>query len=122
MDNQFKTAVQIVINKAWEDDEFRAKMVANPKGNIHKLTGLKIPSEVDLIFNDQTDNSKTYINIPPKPNFDDMELSDEQLEIVAGGEVMFGAFTLAVALGVTAGAAVVGGAAGGAAAGIGAGW
>jgi hypothetical protein len=42
-----------------------------------------------------------HINIPAKPNYDNLELSDEQLEVVAGGEV-------AAAVGIFLGGAAVG--------------
>ena len=49
---------------------------------------MDLPADVNLKFNYQTDHNYTYVNIPPKPNFEDMELTDEQLEQVAGGEVI----------------------------------
>ena len=80
------------------------------------VTGLQVPSGVNLVVNDQTDTSIGYINIPPKPNYDDMELSDEQLEVVAGGEVVL----IAALIGL--GGAVIGAAGGIAGAGISKGW
>lgn len=56
--------------------------------------------------------SKVYINIPPKPDYDNMELTDEQLEEVSGGFITSG---LTVALVVTAFAPLVLGVAAGAA-------
>ena len=118
-----KKAVQTVINKAWDDEQFRSAFIANPKASIKKTTGLEIPASVKLVINDQTNPNKMFVNIPPKPNIDDMELSDEQLEQVAGGEVLVSALiTAGIAMGITAGAAVLGGAAAGAAAGINKGW
>lgn len=82
-------AIQIIINKAWIDDNFRQDLVNNPKDIIVATTGEFVPDEVKLVVADQTDPTIIYINIPPKPNFDNMELSEEQLEQVAGGEVFF---------------------------------
>ena len=119
MDAQFKQAVQKVINKAWEDDSFRASLVKAPKATIAKVTGLKVPTDVDIVFSDQTDPNVNYINLPPRPNYDNMELSDEQLEIVAGGEVL--ATPIVVAL-IGLGASALGGSLGIAAAGVKRGW
>ncbi len=102
-----KKVIQTVINKAWEDDSFRKKLVNNPNAAITSLTGGSVPANYELVVADQTDPATIYLNIPPKPNFDNMELSDEQLEQVAGGEVLvmltITAFATAVA---TAGGAV----------------
>ncbi|WP_229201935.1 hypothetical protein [Arsenicibacter rosenii] len=38
-----------------------------------------------MVVNDQTDKSKIYVNIPAEPEIESMELSEEQLEAVAGG-------------------------------------
>ena len=121
-----KKEFQAVISKAWEDDQFRKSLVDSPKAAIQSLTGLEIPQGYNLVVNDQTDVSKIFVNIPPKPNIDDMELTDEQLEQVAGGEIIIsvltGAIAGAIAGGVVIGGAVVGAAGAGAAAGINAGW
>lgn len=89
MEAQFKKAVQTVINKAWEDDQFRSALVRAPKSAIKGLTGLQIPSEVNIVFSDQTDKETIFINIKPQPDIDNMELSDEELDMVAGGEFIF---------------------------------
>lgn len=34
---------------------------------------------------DKTDNSTSLNNTPVKPNVDDMELNEEQLDIISGG-------------------------------------
>ncbi|WBX76773.1 hypothetical protein PG911_00510 [Tenacibaculum ovolyticum] len=38
-----------------------------------------------MVVNDQTKDSEIHINIPVKPNLEDMELNEEQLEAVTGG-------------------------------------
>ncbi|WBX76784.1 NHLP leader peptide family RiPP precursor [Tenacibaculum ovolyticum] len=78
---------QTVVQKAWEDVSFKQELIANPVTAIEKLTGkkVKLPKGKTLIVRDQTDASVVYINIPEEPNMDDMELTEEQLEIIAGG-------------------------------------
>ena len=75
-----------VVQKAWEDAEFKAELVANPVDAIEKLTEKKIsiPEGKKLVVRDQTDESTVFINIPAKPEVD-AELNEEQLEAVAGG-------------------------------------
>lgn len=81
-----KTYAQI-IQKAWEDEGFRDQLQSNPAETIEKFTGKKLtlPEGKSLVVCDQTDESVVYINLFTKPNLDDMELSDSQLEAVAGG-------------------------------------
>jgi len=78
---------QTVVQTAWEDANFKQELIANPVKAIESLTGetLKLPEGKTIVVRDQTDDSVVYINIPAEPNMDDMELTEEQLEIVAGG-------------------------------------
>ena len=75
-----------VVNKAWEDAEFKKSLMESPLEAIEKLTGQKVilPEGKKLIVRDQMDESTTFINIPAEPK-EDLELSEEQLEAVAGG-------------------------------------
>ena len=79
--------LRLIISKAWEDVNFRKSLIADPINAIESLTGAKIvlPEGKELVINDQTDKSKVYVNIPCEPNIDDIELTEDQLEIIAGG-------------------------------------
>ncbi|KOP39316.1 NHLP leader peptide family natural product precursor [Flavobacterium sp. WLB] len=79
--------LRLVISKAWEDSNFRKSLITDPIKAIENLTGAKIvlPEGKTLVVNDQTDKSKVYMNIPSEPNIEDIELTEEQLEIIAGG-------------------------------------
>jgi hypothetical protein len=76
-----------IIQKAWEDANFKKELIANPVATIEKLTGkkLNLPKRKTLVVKDQTDESIVYINISAKQKMDDVELNEEQLEAVAGG-------------------------------------
>ncbi|UHG94885.1 NHLP leader peptide family RiPP precursor [Spirosoma oryzicola] len=76
-----------IVQKAWEDDQFKSELLANPIPAIEKLTGQKpsLPQGKTLVVRDQTDESIVYINIPAKFNTEDVELNEDQLETVAGG-------------------------------------
>lgn len=80
--------LQSVLQKAWEDTNFRKRLVEDPVNTIETFAGIKIklPEGKTLVVNDQTDCSKIYINIPEEPNMENMELGEEQLEAIAGGE------------------------------------
>lgn len=83
--------LQAVITRAWEDATFKQDLIENPIDAIEKLTGerVKLPAGKTLIVKDQTDASAVYVNIPAEPNMEDMELSEEQLEVVAGGGALW---------------------------------
>jgi hypothetical protein len=77
-----------IVQKAWDDADFKKELTANPVAAIEKLTGRKmtLPVGKTLVVRDQTDESTVYINIPAKPEVD-AELNEEQLELVAGGVI-----------------------------------
>ncbi len=77
-----------IVQKAWEDAEFKKELIANPVAAIEKLTGkkLNLSEGKTLVVRDQTDESTVYINIPAKVEVD-AELNEEQLEAVAGGAI-----------------------------------
>ena len=76
-----------IVQKAWDDAQFKSELVANPVAAIEKLTGqkLNLPQGKTLVVRDQTDETTVYINLPAKPNTEDVELNEDQLEAVAGG-------------------------------------
>ena len=80
---------QTIINKAWEDESFKAELMANPHKAIEDLTGEKVqlPEGKQLVVRDQTSEEVIYINIPAEQKMDDVELNEEQLEAVAGGTI-----------------------------------
>ena len=81
-----------IVQKAWDDASFKNNLMINPAETIEKFTGNKfnVPAGQTLMVKDQTDKSIIYLNIPRKVNIDELELTDEQLEMVAGGtDVLF---------------------------------
>ena len=88
--------LNILFDKAWNDDAFKQQLIDNPITSIEGITGksFMMPENKKLIVDDQTDESVIYLNIPHKPNMDEMELTDEQLEQVAGGEFFGTALTV----------------------------
>jgi hypothetical protein len=76
-----------VVQRAWSDSQFMSELIANPVEAIEKLTGHKIslPEGQKLKVVDQSDASTVYFNVPRKLDVDSLELTEEQLEQVAGG-------------------------------------
>lgn len=80
--------VKVLAQKAWESSTFKEQLVKNPISAIESVTGKKFAENVKIVVEDQTDNSIIYLNIPRKVELNDLELTDEQLEMVAGGEML----------------------------------
>lgn len=108
-----------LIEKAWKDPEFKAEVLRNPKGMFEKHLGQKLPEQL-RIFVHEEDANTLHFSIPPAPA-NASELSDEDLEKVAGGTEVVLAATLAVAS-IVASVAGAGAAVGGAVVGVSKGW
>lgn len=98
--------MKALVEKAWENANFKDQLVKNPTVAIENFTGknFTMPEGKKVVVEDQTDSSVIYLNIPAEPNLDELELSNEQLELVAGGATPILIFTipLAEALGAVA--------------------
>jgi len=79
--------LKTLVEKAWESAEFKNQLVNNPELAIQQLTGKKVafPENTKVIAEDQSNENIIYFNIPAEPNFDELELTEEQLELIAGG-------------------------------------
>jgi hypothetical protein len=69
-----------VIAKAWSDAEFKARLLANPAETLQS-EGIEIPAGVKVNAVENT-QEHFHLVIPMRPD----ELSDEQLDNVAGGD------------------------------------
>jgi hypothetical protein len=86
-----------LVAKAWHDARFKQALLQDPKEVIRREFGEGLPAEVAVQVVAE-DAHTQYLVLPPA--LDDLELSDEQLEQVAGGEMFTTLFlfaTLAVA-------------------------
>ena len=78
----------LIVKRAWQDEAFRAEFLADAKGTIEKYSGQKLPPELKVVALAEDDKTIHFV-IPPKPANAD-ELSDEDLEKVAGGVDVIG--------------------------------
>lgn len=76
-----------VLEKVWEDEEFKHELISDPSTVIKETFGeeFDLPAGKSLVVVDQTDVSKLYFNLKSRPDMDEIELTDEQLELIAGG-------------------------------------
>ena len=79
--------ISTLAQKAWESSAFKEQLVKDPATAIRLVTGKNfvIPENQKLIVDDQTNPSIIYLNIPARPDFDTLELTEEQLELISGG-------------------------------------
>ncbi|WP_257669657.1 class IIb bacteriocin, lactobin A/cerein 7B family [Parapedobacter tibetensis] len=93
--------MKTLTQKAWESASFKEQLVKNPVAAIEEVTGKKLANFDDkrVVVEDQTDESVIYLNIPAKIDINELELTEEQLETIAGG-VTPAAYVAGVALGI----------------------
>ena len=85
----------LIVQRAWKDDAFRDEFIADPKATIEKYSGQKLPAEFKIVALAEDDKTIHFV-IPPKPANTD-ELSDEDLEKVAGGVDLITGIAIGVA-------------------------
>lgn len=73
-----------VLDRAMADPAFRAQLVDSPHRSLSELYGVTIPESADVRVFEESDASH-YVVIPPDMSSLSEELTDEQLEAVAGG-------------------------------------
>ena len=82
--------LQQVLSEAWSNPTFKQELIASPEAAIKKLTGefFELPEGKRLQVFDQSDADVICLNIPQQPTMDNVELTDDELELVAGGFIM----------------------------------
>ena len=78
--NEFE---QVLIERAWKDEEFHQALRTNPKQVIAEEYGTTFPDDLELEVFEETAN-KAYFVIPVNPAAA-LELNEDELELVAGG-------------------------------------
>jgi hypothetical protein len=73
-----------LIRRCSEEPEFRAKVLANPKSMLEEALGQKLPENVSIFIHEE-DLHTLHFSVPPTRENLEKELTDEQLEQVAGG-------------------------------------
>jgi hypothetical protein len=81
-DAQIQDAVREITRRAATDADFRAKAMSDPAAAVAEVTGKNLPEGFKLRF---IDRAGADMIVPLPPVVADDELSDEELEEVAGG-------------------------------------
>lgn len=89
MSEQTKTRKEIeaqIIVQAWKDETYRQELLNNSKAVIEREFAIQLPEGINVHVVEE-DNSNLYFIIPARPHLEESELSEEQLEAVAGGNI-----------------------------------
>ena len=84
-----------IARRAWENPEFEAEFMADPKATFEKYTGQELPESVK-IFAHYNSADEVHFVLPKREQHAGDELTDDDLERVAGGETVTLAFATAM--------------------------
>jgi hypothetical protein len=81
--------LQSIVKKAWKDPVFKSDLTTNPVATIENFLGhpIHLPEGKNIEVVDQSNATTIFINIPAEPNMEDMELNEEQLDVISGGDI-----------------------------------
>jgi hypothetical protein len=79
-----------LIEKCWKDPEFKNAVLSDPKGMLERHMGQKLPELIKILIHEEDANT-LHFSIPQAPS-NLTELSDDDLERVAGGTDFIVAF------------------------------
>ncbi|MEH1770606.1 NHLP leader peptide family RiPP precursor [Nostoc sp.] len=73
-----------IIAKAWKDEAYKQELLSNPRSVIGREFGVEFPSDVNVQILEENPTSLHFV-LPMSPVAIAQELSEEQLEAIAGG-------------------------------------
>lgn len=79
-----ETVTSQVIDRSTRDPRFRQELLRNPKESVEQEMGVRVPANMEIRVVEET-ASTLYLVLPPRPAVAGQELSDRELEQVAGG-------------------------------------
>ena len=78
-----------ILTKADEDNDFRARLIADPKAVISAETGATIPEGFDVEVHEDSATT-AHLVLPPSPKLTEAELVQVSGGTTWGGEQVFG--------------------------------
>jgi hypothetical protein len=77
---------QRIIQRSLEDDAFRQRLLEDPKAAIEQELGTRLPAGVEIRAVEETQDTAHLVLPVRSTDVEPGELSDRELESVAGGE------------------------------------
>jgi len=56
-----------IITRAWQDEAFKQKLLAQPKSTIEEMLGVTLPEDIEIFIHEQTP-TKLHLILPMKPD------------------------------------------------------
>jgi hypothetical protein len=78
-----RDAQQNLIRKSMEDEQFRQELLADPKTALERELGSPLPVNVEVVVL-ENEADKVHLVLPPR-TLAGRELSEEELDVLAGG-------------------------------------
>jgi hypothetical protein len=73
-----------LVQRSLEDEDFRRRLLADPKAVVEEELATRLPEEVQVRVVEETADT-IYLVLPSASSLGGEELSDQELEAVAGG-------------------------------------
>jgi hypothetical protein len=73
-----------IVDRATRDPQFRQELLRNPTETVEQELGVRLPAGMEIQVVEETP-STLYLVLPPQPVAAGQEISDRELEQVAGG-------------------------------------
>ncbi|MEH1770607.1 MAG: NHLP leader peptide family RiPP precursor [Nostoc sp.] len=73
-----------IIAKAWKDEAYKQELLSNPRSVIGREFGVEFPSDVNVQILEENPTSLHFV-LPVSPVSVAQDLSEEELEAIAGG-------------------------------------
>jgi hypothetical protein len=75
-----------IVQRSIEDESFRQRLIEDPKAAVEQELGTRLPEEVRVVTVEESADT-IYLVLPSSPmaGAEGVELSDQELESVAGG-------------------------------------
>ncbi|MBW4428470.1 MAG: NHLP leader peptide family RiPP precursor [Nostoc desertorum CM1-VF14] len=80
-----KEIEETLIARAWQDESFKKELINNPRSAFEK-EGITLPESIEVRVVEESPNT-LYLVLPVQPS-ETAELSDAELESVAGGAII----------------------------------
>ncbi|HEX5848023.1 MAG TPA: NHLP leader peptide family RiPP precursor [Rubrobacter sp.] len=83
-----------IVERSLQDEDFRRRLLEDPKATVEEELGVRLPDEVGIVTLEETADT-IYLALPSRSPAGQEDLSDQELEAVAGGGVPHSAGTCA---------------------------